>query len=113
MAAPEADPLVQSYNDVPYTSAPDPARHPDRLATIGTLMGVDVAPVATSRVLEVGCGDGANLVAIAATMPDATFVGFDFAAAPVARAQRMVRVLASEPMAREGPLVPTRSDEAR
>ncbi|HKP65137.1 MAG TPA: methyltransferase regulatory domain-containing protein [Casimicrobiaceae bacterium] len=94
MPAAPGDPLVQSYNDVPYTSAPDPARHPDRLATIGTLMGVDVALVATSRVLELGCGDGANLVAIAATLPDATFVGFDFAAVPVARAQQMVRELA-------------------
>lgn len=94
MPAAPGDPLVQSYNDVPYTSAPDPARHPDRLATIGTLMGVDVAPVATARVLEVGCGDGVNLVAIAATLPDATFVGFDFAAEPVARAQQMVRELA-------------------
>jgi len=94
MLATPGDPLVQSYNDVPYTSAPDPARHPDRLATIGTLMGVDVAPVATSRVLELGCGDGANLIAIAATLPDATFVGFDFAATPVARAQQMVRELA-------------------
>lgn len=87
------DPLVRSYNDVPYTSSPDPARHPDRLATLGTLLGLDVAPVATSRVLELACGDGANLVPIGATLPDATFVGFDFAATPVARAQRMVREL--------------------
>ena len=94
MPAAPGDPLVQSYNDVPYTSAPDPARHPDRLATIGMLMGVDVTPVATSRVLELASGDGANLVAIAATLPHATFVGFDFAAVPVARAQQMVRELA-------------------
>ena len=74
------DPLVRSYNDVPYTSSPDPARHPDRLATLGTLLGLDVAPVATSRVLELACGDGANLVPMGATLPGATFVGFDFAA---------------------------------
>jgi SAM-dependent methyltransferase len=88
-----ADALLQAYNDVPYTSAPDPARHPERLATLGTLLGLDVAPVATCRVLELACGDGANLVSIASTFPDATFVGFDFAAAPIARAQRMVREL--------------------
>jgi len=84
------DALVRSYNDVPYTSSPDPARHPDRLATLGTLLGIEVAPIATCRVLELACGDGANLVPIAATLPAATVVGFDFAARPIARAQRMI-----------------------
>ena len=87
------DALVKSYNDVAYTSFPDAARHPERLATIGTLMGLDVAPLATCRVLEFACGDGLNLIPIAATLPDATFVGFDYAARPIARAQRMARDL--------------------
>src|SRR5438034_9094792 len=87
------DALVQSYNEVPYTSFPDAAHHPDRLATIGTLLGLDVAPIPTCRVLEFACGDGSNLVPIATTLPNATFVGFDFAARPVARAQRIARDL--------------------
>jgi len=87
------DALVEGYNDVPYTSAPDAARHPDRLATIGTLLGLDVAPIATSRVLELACGNGLNLVPIAATLPNARFVGFDFAARPITRAQGMARDL--------------------
>jgi SAM-dependent methyltransferase len=87
------DALVKSYNEVPYTSFPNAAHHPDRLATIGTLLGLDVAPVATCRVLEFACGDGSNLVPIAATLPSATFVGFDFAARPIARAQGMARDL--------------------
>jgi SAM-dependent methyltransferase len=87
--APGHDIPATTYNDVPYTSSPDPARHPERLATIGTLLGLDVAPVATSRVLEFACGDGANLVPIASMLPHASFVGFDVAAAPIARARRM------------------------
>jgi len=87
------DALVEGYNDVPYTSVPDAARHPDRLATIGTLLGLDVAPIATCRVLEFACGNGSNLVPIAATLPNASFVGFDFAARPVSRAQSMARDL--------------------
>ena len=90
---PGSDALVKSYNDVPYTSAPDAARHPDRLATIGTLLGLDVAPLASCRVLEFACGDGSNLVPIASTLPNASFVGFDFAAQPVSRAQAMARDL--------------------
>jgi SAM-dependent methyltransferase len=87
------DPLVEGYNDVPYTSVPDAARHPDRLATIGTLLGLDVAPIATCRVLELACGNGSNLIPIAATLPNASFMGFDFAARPISRAQRMARDL--------------------
>jgi len=87
--SPDGDPLAAVYNDVPYTSAPSPARHPERLATIGTLLGLDVAPVTTCRVLELACGDGASLVSIAATLPDARFVGVDFAAQPLARARQM------------------------
>jgi 2-polyprenyl-3-methyl-5-hydroxy-6-metoxy-1,4-benzoquinol methylase len=83
------DALQDSYNDVPYVSAPDPAHHPDRLATIGTLFGLDIAPLAACRVLEVACGDGSNLIPIAAALPRASFTGFDFAAQPLARARRM------------------------
>ena len=90
---PGTDTLLKSYNDVLYTSFPDPARHPDRLATIGTLLGLDVAPTATCRVLEFACGDGTNLVPIAATLPNASFVGFDFATRPIAHARSMARDL--------------------
>jgi len=86
---PGNDPLVRSYNDVAYTSFADAVRHPERLASIGTLLGMDVAPLATCRVLEFACGDGLNLVPIAATLPAATFVGFDFAARPIASARLM------------------------
>ena len=88
------DALQDSYNDVPYVSAPDPARHPDRLATIGTLLGLHVAPLAACRVLEIACGDGSSLIPIAATLPSASFTGFDFAAQPLARARRMAGDLA-------------------
>lgn len=88
-----SDPLLESYNDVPYTSSPDPARHPDRPATLGTLLGLDVAPLARCRVLEFACGDGSNLIPAAATLPGASFVGFDFAARPLARARDMARDL--------------------
>ena len=85
--------IARSYNEVAYTSFADSVRHPDRLATIGTLLGMDVAPLATCRVLEFACGDGLNLVPIAATLPDATCVGFDLAARPIATARRMASEL--------------------
>ena len=90
---PGSDALVKSYNDVAYTSYPNSALHPDRFAAIGTLFGLDVAPLPTCRVLELACGDGINLLPIASTLPDATFVGVDFAERAVSSARDMARKL--------------------
>jgi SAM-dependent methyltransferase len=57
---------------------------------LGQLFSVPVAPAATCRVLELGCGDGANLVPMALTLPDASFVGVDLAATAVARGEALV-----------------------
>jgi len=92
-SAQDPDALVQAYNEVAFTSHPDSVSHPDHLATVATLLGLDAAPVATCRVLELACGDGTNLVPIAASLPNATFVGIDFAPRPLARATRMARDL--------------------
>lgn len=81
--------LVAAYNDVAYVSDPVPQCHPNRLATIGRLLGLETAPLATCRVLELACGEGINLLPPAATLPQASFVGIDIAPAPLARAQQM------------------------
>ncbi|MBK6395212.1 MAG: class I SAM-dependent methyltransferase [Betaproteobacteria bacterium] len=46
-----------------------------------------------ARVLEVGCGDGANLLPMAARMPGATFTGCDASALLMRRANDMARGL--------------------
>ena len=91
-----ADPtrLARAYNDIAYTSHPNFASHPDHLASVASLLGLDVAPVATARVLELACGDGTNLLPAAAALPQATFVGVDFAARPLEVARRMAGDLA-------------------
>jgi SAM-dependent methyltransferase len=61
------------------------ATHPSRLEAIGRLFGLDVAPASAARVLELGCGDGANLLSMAQTLPGARFVGVDLAAGALAR----------------------------
>jgi SAM-dependent methyltransferase len=75
---------MDSYDQVPYRSVAHPQTHPDRLATHARLFGLDPAPLADCRVLDVGCGDGANLLAMAAMFPESTFVGIDSAAVPIA-----------------------------
>jgi methyltransferase-like protein/cyclopropane fatty-acyl-phospholipid synthase-like methyltransferase len=64
--------------------------HPDRLATLATLFGISSPSVETARVLELGCGDGLNLISIAHGLPNATCVGLDLASAGIKKGERTI-----------------------
>ncbi|MGI8856596.1 MAG: methyltransferase regulatory domain-containing protein [Thermomicrobiales bacterium] len=81
------------YDEIPYPSFALPQTHPDRLATLATLFGMRPAPIDRCRVLELGCGDGANLIPMALTLPGSAFVGIDLAARPIARGTAMAAAL--------------------
>lgn len=77
-AARAADEVVRaSYDAVPYPSASHHYTHPDRVATIAFLCGLEPAPPERCRVLELGCSDGGNLIPMALEMPQSTFTGID------------------------------------
>lgn len=78
------------YDQIPYTSYPFAQTHPNRLATLATLHGLQPTPITNCRVLEVGCGDGANLIPMALRLPNSQFVGFDLAAKPVQQGQQII-----------------------
>jgi SAM-dependent methyltransferase len=78
---------------VPYPGHPFAQTHPDRLATVATLFGLTPADPAGCRYLEIGCGDGGNLVPLAYALPGAAFTGIDSAATPIARADALRRDL--------------------
>ena len=82
-------PASTAYDVVTYAGHSYPQTHPDRLATIATLYGLTPPPVATCRVLELGCGDGANLLPVALALPQSTCVGIDLSGEAVARGQRL------------------------
>jgi len=63
------------------------------MAAIGRLLGMSPAPVAACRVLEVGCADGGNLAALAVTLPESQFTGFDLAAEAIASGREMLRTV--------------------
>jgi SAM-dependent methyltransferase len=81
------------YDEVPYPSVPFPQTHPDRLAVLATLFGMHPAPVERCRVLELGCGDGSNLIPMALGLPESRFLGIDLAGVPVARGREAIDVL--------------------
>jgi SAM-dependent methyltransferase len=78
------------YDEVLYPGNPLPQTHPDRLATIATLYGMRPAPATRCRYLELGCGVGGNLAAMAYQHPDSEFVGIDLSARTIAIGQRNI-----------------------
>ncbi len=80
-----------AYDQIPYTSNPFAQTHPDRLATIATLLGMYPAPVENCRVLELGCAGGGNLVPMACSLPQSRFVGIDLSARQIADGQAMAQ----------------------
>jgi SAM-dependent methyltransferase len=78
---------------VPYPGHPFAQTHPDRLAALGTLFRTDPPPPEGCRLLELGCGDGGNLVPMAVALPGASFVGIDAAEGAVARGREVVEAL--------------------
>jgi len=81
------------YHTVPYLTYPRFETHPDRLASVATLLGMRPAPVRACRVLEIGCGDGNNLIPMAYYLPESHFVGVDLAERPIEAARRTIAEL--------------------
>jgi SAM-dependent methyltransferase len=81
------------YDVLPYPGHPFPQTHPDRLATLATLFGLEPPPPERCRVLELGCGDAANLVPMALALPGSSFLGVDAAPGAIARGRALVETL--------------------
>lgn len=83
------EPRHTAYDEVQYPSALYRTTHPEHLAAIARLHGLDAADPRRARVLEIAGGDGLNVLAMAAALPDARFVNIDLAPSAVARGQAL------------------------
>lgn len=69
--------VTNPYDEVPYDNLAFAQTHPDRLAAIASLFGLQPPAVGSCRVLELGCASGGNLIPMAFNLPDGRFVGID------------------------------------
>jgi SAM-dependent methyltransferase/methyltransferase-like protein len=84
---------LTSYENVPYDSKPLYPTHPDCLATVATLVGMQPVAVDHCRVLELGCATGGNLIPMAETLPNSRFVGIDLSPRQIASGRAVVDAL--------------------
>jgi SAM-dependent methyltransferase len=81
----------QAYERLAYPGYAYPATHPARLEAVARLFGLRPKSAARSRVLELGCGDGGNLLSLAQALPGASLVGVDATASAVERGNELAR----------------------
>jgi SAM-dependent methyltransferase len=81
--------MPTTYDTVAYPSKLFERTQPERLAVFAALHGLTPPPVDTARVLEIGCGEGHNIIGLAAAWPHAQFVGFDLAETAIARGRAL------------------------
>lgn len=69
--------MGSDYEVVLYPTRAQWMIHPDRMAAVALLYGVRPPAFDRCRILEIGCGDGSNLIPMAAALPGASLVGLD------------------------------------
>ena len=85
-----------TYDQVPYPSLSYTHTHPDHLATVARLMGLESAPPARCRMLELGCASGGNLMPMAYALPESEFIGIDNSRVQIDEGQEALKKLGLE-----------------
>lgn len=88
--------IQDSYNEIPYPTVPRWQTHPNHLAAVARLLGMAPAPVERCRVLDLGCGNGKNLIPMAQQLPKSEFIGVDLSPNQIATGQGWVTTLGLE-----------------
>jgi SAM-dependent methyltransferase len=81
------------YDRVAYPTMAHPQTFAECLSIKGFLRGLDVARPERCRVLELGCGDGFNLAAMAAIYPESSYTGVDYSAEAIERGRGLMAEL--------------------
>ena len=84
--------METSYNDIPYIGRVHHQTHIENLAMTAKLFQLEFPDIQQCRVLELGCGDGSNIVNMAYAFPNSHFVGVDGSSVHIERGQGMVNL---------------------
>ncbi len=103
---PAAEATAAAYEAVPYPGDAFLRTHPRHIAAIARLHGLALPSIERWRVLDLGCADGGNALAIAASLPGAEVVGVDLEPGAIGRGAALaaeagvtnVRLLAADLM---------------
>jgi methyltransferase-like protein len=87
------DSAAATYGELLVPGQPVTLAHPDNLASLARLFGMDPPAVDRCRVLELGAAFGGNLLPMAVRNPESTFVGVDDSAEHVAGAREVASAL--------------------
>jgi len=68
---------MNQQSPIPYKTFARRETHPARIGALARLYGVNAPYASKCSMLEIGCGDGGNLIPIAAANPLSSFVGID------------------------------------
>lgn len=79
-----------SYNDIPYMGRVHFQTHIEKLSLSARIFGMETTSLEKARVLELGCGDGSNIISMALHFPKAEFVGIDGSTVHIERGRKML-----------------------
>lgn len=92
----EISDIKNSYDDLMYESGAFPQTAINNLEARARLMGLQPAPSANAKVLELGCSMGGNIITQALYYPDAEFVGIDLSGRQVAQGNAIIEKMGLE-----------------
>ncbi len=89
-----ADAVRELYSRRRYPALSHPETHPGVIAAAARCSGVTAPALPDScGLLEIGCASGHNLLPLAASFPESSFVGIDFSDTAILRARRHAEAL--------------------
>jgi len=80
-----------SYDQVPYTVSAYAMTHPSHMAMIARLFGVEAADPNQSKILEIGCGHGGNVLPMAEQLPGSNFTAVDLSETQINNAKTIAK----------------------
>ena len=81
--------MQEAYENFPYPHYVHPLADVAHLAAVAGVLGAQPVDPQAAHVLELGCGSGSDLLAMAARLPGSRFLGLDFSAPDIASARAL------------------------